>query len=555
MVRFALLWLTPFVLFAQDATLSLAGNVVDSGSGEPIAHALVILLGFPKPDGALSAGRRQNISRSALTDAGGAFRFLALPAGNYSVSAQKPGYESGGASVAVARSRMIDLQSSVEDLRVGLAAFGDITGKVVDDHDEPMRGVSINLVTSQVVDGLRQNKSVRTVNTDDRGQYRFWNLSPGKYFLRATGQGGGNVLSGAANAARLDVGDSFAPIYFGGAKTVGSASPVEVSSGSHATADFRLQIEPAWRIHATLRNANPRENVTFALVINGEEVGAGPDRSNRDTGAIEFKDVVAGVYVLRADQGTMSGEVAVNVAGADAENAVLTLYPAADIPVTVRFTNPVAQAPAKPAKRRVADDDDDGDEDSEVRSDQCMVYLSAISLDGSARPARTVVMQDGVLHDVMAGKHRVSIQCFDGYVRSALAGTQDLLANPVINVLPGATAPPIEILATHGGGKLTTKLDTSIQSGFANLQILLMPQFSGTTGPEHREINNGARQSTSPFTFAFNGLAPGTYAIYAFGSTNHEYRNAEFLKSLSGGQTIQIDDGSEKEITIDKVMP
>jgi hypothetical protein len=471
------------------------------------------------------------------------------------VSAQKPGYAFGAPPVSRLGTGMVDLQSSVDDVRVARSAYGDITGKVVDDHGEPMRGVSVHALMSQVVDGLKQTRSVRNVNTDDRGQYRISNLSPGKYFLKATGQGGANLVTGAANSARLDVGDSFAPVYFGGGGTAGSANPVEIASSTHAAADFRLKIEPAWRIRATLRNFNPREQVTFSLVINGEEVSAGPDRANAMTGAIEFKDAVSGAYILRAAQGNMTGEVAVNVAGADTENAVLALNPAVDIPVTVRFTNPVAQAPARAAKRLHPAGDDDDDDVAEHPSD-CNVFLTAEHRNGGAGAMNSAVfVQNGMLHNVVAGKQRVSIQCFDGYVRSALAGTQNLLADPVITILPAASPPPIEILATHGGGTLTAKLDGSILRGPTGLQVLLVPQFSGTTGPEHREGNFGAPGPANPFTFVFDGLAPGAYAIYAFGSLNNEYRNPEFLKSLSGGQTVQIDDGAKKEISIEKVMP
>src|SRR5579872_2023029 len=102
MSRLALFLLTPFVLVAQDASLTLAGSVVDSQSGEPIAHALVSIRGFPRPKDSSSVRPAsppltmpQAISRSALTDASGGFRFSTLPAGNYSVFAQKPGYNFG----------------------------------------------------------------------------------------------------------------------------------------------------------------------------------------------------------------------------------------------------------------------------------------------------------------------------------------------------------------------------------------------------------------------------------------------------------------------------
>ncbi len=546
MLRLAILCLAPFVLVAQDASLTLAGNVVDSQSGGPVAHALVSIRRFPKPEDFSRETPQQQISRSALTDAGGTFRFSALPAGNYSVSAQKPGYELSAAPSSHLGTGLVDLQSSVEDVRLALSPPGVITGKVVDDHDEPMPGVSIDVISPQIVDGLRQNRRVRIVNTDDCGEYRISDLTPGKYYLRATGQGGSNLLS-ATNTPRLDVGDSFAPVYFGGGRTVSAANPIEIGSGAQAKADFRLKIEPAWVIRATLRNFNPRENVTFALVIDGKEVTVGPDRANPETGVMEFSDVVSGAYVLQATQGDKTGEVAVNVAGSDTDNAVLALYPAVDIPVTVRFTNPDAPAP----KRTLADDSDD-DTPPRPRT----VFLSPEQMNGSARAVPAVVMQQGVLHGVVSGKQQISIGCVNAYVRSALAGTQDLLANPVMTISPGSSQPSIDILATHGGGTTKVKVDSNLLSGPTHMQVLLVPQFSGTTGPDHLEGEMAEPNPTgTAFTFEFVNLAPGAYAVYAFGSQKNEYRNPEFLKSLSGGQIVQVDDGAEKEITINKVLP
>jgi hypothetical protein len=111
---------------------------------------------------------------------------------------------------------------------------------------------------------------------------------------------------------------------------------------------------------------------------------------------------VTSPQTIRVVQGNMAGEVGVNVAGAYTENAVLLLYPAVDIPVTVRFTNPVAQAPARTAKRPRPADDDDVD----VPSDECKVFLTPVQMNGNARAVDPVLREDGVLHNVVAGKRQ-----------------------------------------------------------------------------------------------------------------------------------------------------
>ena len=546
MLRLAILCLLPSIVTAQEASLTLAGSVVDAQTGEPLPRALVVIQGFlfsePTPIGA----RPKSINRSALTDASGAFRFAALPEARYVVRVQKPGFTAGVPTVS--RQNVIELKSSREGVRLSLSALGVITGNVIDENGEAMRGVSIEVLSSRVENGLRQTRRERTVTTDDRGAYRISDLAPGKYYLKATSQGGGSLLFAAENAGRLDIGDSFAPVYSGGGQTMDSAMPAEIGAATRASVDFHLKLEPAFQIRGTLRNFTPRETVTYALVIAGERVPAAPDLFNASTGAFEFKDVVSGSYVLRAFQGDKSGEVAIHVAGADAAGAVLQLYPPVDIPVTVRFTNSAAPMP----QRGLAGAGDDDSGDRFASADSCSLFLSPEQSNGAVIPSRGVIfLRDNVLHEVPSGKWRVSISCPDGYVRSAVAGAQDLLANPVLTIEPGANPPPVEILATHGGGSITGKIDDGLFGGRTQLQFLLIPQFPGSTGPQLASVASPPQMSVVRFA----NLAPGTYALYALANPDIEYRNPTFLQSLSGGQSVQIDGDAEKEVKIDKVIP
>src|SRR6185437_1249001 len=53
---------------------------------------------------------------------------------------------------------------------------------------------------------------------------------------------------------------------------------------------------------------------------------------------------------------------------------------------------------------------------------------------------------------VFPGVYRPQFRCFGGYPVSALMGAQDLLANPLVTIAPGAQPPPIEVTSASGGG-------------------------------------------------------------------------------------------------------
>jgi hypothetical protein len=446
------------------------------------------------------------------------------------------------------RPQFIELKSSDENERVTLAPLGVITGKVVDQYGQPMRGVGIAALTSIVQEGRRQPHTDRTVTTDDLGVYRMWNLTAGKYYVKAMGQGGATLLPGTVTTVRNDVGDSFAPVYSGGGSTMSSATPVELSVGGQAQADFRLKLEAAWRINGVIRNFTRTEQITYSIVDSGEEIVASPERFNPSTGVFQFKDVVAGSYILRAKQQGKTGEVAVRVADADTAPVALTLYPDVEIPVHVRYTNTVAappmRAPVDAGGDFVAGDFAGGDVIGEGMAGGCMVSLG--SADGSSMDMSEQMSLK--LTNVTVGTHRVLFQCFGGYVRSALWGNQDLLADPVLRIGPDSAPPAIEITATHGGGILKGRAGASVPAG--GLGILLVPQFAGSIGPVSSMVvpEMGGQ-------FVFNGLAPGSYSLYAFSRVQIEYGDPAFLRSLTGGLNIQVEDDKTQEVVVKDVIP
>jgi hypothetical protein len=127
-------------------------------------------------------------------------------------------------------------------------------------------------------------------------------------------------------------------------------------------------------------------------------------------------------------------------------------------------------------------------------------------------------------------------------------GSQDVLANPMLVVQPGAQPPPIEILAAHGGG--TVSGTVSAEAKLPGAGVLLVPQFSESTGPP---VGSAFRydEEGSALQFEFQNLAPGSYLAYAFENVNDvEYRNPEVLRKLTGGVSVQVEDGAEKQIVI-----
>lgn len=551
----------PFLLFCvfvcsfaqttEPGQFTLAGTVVNSKTGEPLRRARVSITGVRSNRPGVGAAAADRLSapdppliKSALTDTGGAFRFTALPGGNYFIHASKPEFSNQDSEEQTGSASLL-LEENKQNVTLRLSPLGVIEGKVVDQNNLPVRGANIVLLSQQVVAGFRETVVSRNVSTDDRGMFRLWNVQPGRYFLKAAGKSGGTSSLVIDRVSYLPV-ETFAPAYFGGGSALESARPIEIGAASDVHTDLTVTMEPGYRIRGTLTGFLRRQAVVFTLLRGDEEIPAGAAAINMENGQFEINDVAPGSYTLRASQGTeMRGETAVMVAGNDLNGARVTITPAVDVPYSVRITD---------MPKEVKDP-----ETGQLFSLDRMDFESSCSVElHSGRQSRTDAPgrprgEPNVLHSVWPGSYQALIECVAAYVTSATSGAQDLLINPNITIQAGAPPPQIDIVAHFGGGSVSGKMilkEAAKPGGGAG--VLLVPEFSTSTGPRMIPANGIGKE----VYFSFEPLAPGDYVAYGFSRTRDlEYGNAEFLKTLVGGKRIQIGPEGKTDLVIDTVIP
>jgi len=531
--------------FAQQPAgdLTLSGTVTNSKTGEPVAHALVRAIVFGPvaaqsgEGGAIQRPTVQQRVWSMLSDAAGSFSFHGLPPGRYNFFVSKPGFTSGPADAGEAAGlhpiagrpeddESVALTTSKNDLRLTLSPLGVITGKVSDQDGVPVRGVDVAIAQVSMADGFRQISARVADTTDDRGIYRIYDLSPGEYYLRANGMTGGAVLY-FSNAMPADTTEeAFAPVYFGGSAALDSALPIHVEAGSEARADVSVTMDKAYRIRGVLTNRGSGPAPTFELRQGGEPAFSRRTNLSGVNGRFEMADVVPGSYTLHVTQAKSVADVPVTVSDSDLTGVRVTLAQGVAVPIRSNFSG--------------------GEDDGRA----CWARLHDSSgqqtLLGAPRP---FYPGEPAIEGVLPGKYHVVLVCSGGYVHSAVFGSQDLLANPEIAILPGAQPPPIEIQASSGGGSVSGTL-AGANDGAA---VLLVPQFAGSTGPQVTEAFEA--DDGGGLTFEFEDLAPGSYMAYAFSKLDElEYRNPAFLQSLTGGVSVRAEDGHETAVKMQGVV-
>lgn len=332
----------------------ITGVVVDAVTGAVVVGARVTirqaeLIGGP--------------ARRVLTDSKGRFAFAVPPAKDYFLDANRFGYaatrygwtEPGGSlSVEALRRIPVTAGQLVTDITVPLWRLGTISGRVLDEHSEPMVGVVVRAFTVANIAGLPQPVAAALATTDDRGVYRLPDISPGRYIvgvlsvqstvLSSTPEGPqlrpiGELASGGIGAGRgavitsptIDVdgdhrlalsnfatppppnhGDAraYPAMYYPAATSPADAIPFEIKYGDSRTGvDFQMQPVRAVRVSGRIdAGAMPIPRFLLRLMPKGsEQLGFGAEVATTQVeanGAFTFLNVPGGDYTLMA-QGTV----------------------------------------------------------------------------------------------------------------------------------------------------------------------------------------------------------------------------------------------------------
>src|SRR5262245_45617063 len=172
---------------AMQGTASVSGLVTIKG--KPAKGVAVFL----QPQQRTEPGTNET-TPSAKTNENGYFRITGLLAGRYVPISLTPGYImfKGWTDYTMARGAAFDIAEGevIENFDIELIPGGVITGRVTDSNNRPLVEERIRLSWFDK-NGIPQEFSTRLLEkmltTDDRGVYRIFGLSEGRYILSAGG--------------------------------------------------------------------------------------------------------------------------------------------------------------------------------------------------------------------------------------------------------------------------------------------------------------------------------------------------------------------------------
>jgi len=478
--------LLALLLLPQDhppEKCSLSGTVVDSVTGEALNKVELRL----EP-----LDRQTTHVAVTKSDAEGRFALMDLDPGSYRLTGKRNGYleMSYGAHRPGSDGSVVRLAAgqSLDGLNFKLMPSAVIAGTVRDSDGEPLEGAHVSLGRLTYEYGKPRVEGSDSTETDDRGEYRFPRLAPGKYYVGVEPESHGwDQVDHSANAGPME---AAAPTFYPGAADMALAAPIEVFTGRHVTGvDVTLLRFRVLRVSGRVVNAPPAGRVTVVL-LDAKNAGMRDydlrTPTKNGAGDFEFRGVPPGSYELTASGPSLEGRASVAVGASDVEGVRLALAPGAE--VKLRF---VTEGAGKPDLSRLG------------------FFLTANGRSGFA--SMPGVAERFTAKNVPPGHYALKLSgslLREFYVKSARARETDVLADGLTVTGPGTIE--IEIALASDGGAMGGVVRDKSQQPVPGATILLAPDqrlradlFKSTTSDQ-----NGH--------YEFAAIAPGDYKLFAW---------------------------------------
>jgi hypothetical protein len=325
------------------------------------------------------------LTRTVITDESGRFAVTDLPAGRFTVSAEKSGYPrvSHGAKQPYRAGSGIYLQAGqrVTDIPLTLAPGAGLSGVVFDENGEPLPGVPVQAWEIRTaLSGERTmafpSAGVETLyTTDEQGRYRIYGLAPGDYLmgtawfyhgqpfavrmlseaeLRAAFQQSGQPPAANRAPAPDPARYNYSPVFSPGVVDPFAAGVYTLEPGEMRTGvDLRMQFQPMSSVEATITapdgtTPSPRMSLSRRNI---------PDAQNTITvsgatdGRYRSGSLSPGDWRLSAQVAAEGGKPALwaiadfTASGGEPITLSLFLQPALVLRGTIRFDSEAAKPP------------------------------------------------------------------------------------------------------------------------------------------------------------------------------------------------------------------
>lgn len=480
---------------------------------------------------------------AVITDRSGKFVIPDLAEGTYHLAVSLNGYvkQDYGQRAFTGQGTTLNLMRDdvIKDLVVRLTRAGNISGRITDENGLPAPGVPVQLLkVTYNAAGLKLFQQINVASTNDRGEYRLYWITPGRYYLTAGTAAG--IPPGAGpggNPSPNSSTDPYVFTFYPGTTDQSRAAVVEVKAGSDMPMDFVVPRTQLFKIsgHVTTVNANvpqsqlPAAGVGISLGFLRLEGGSGfvmmSQTYDPNTGNFELRNIVPGSYAIQANAGATSARTPVEVVNADVTNLNLTLSPGVNITGKIEMAGGGA-LPATP-----------------IRIQLKPIFRGLAHFVGNV-PAVPSSPADGTFRfeRILGGEYRASATGNGIYVKELRYEGRDALNAPIEIEEGRADAPNFTVVVSSAVAQIDGVVSDDKGQPLPGIQAVLVPN----TNRDRTELFKAAATDQSG-RFTMRDVAPGDYKLFAWDALdNFAYFEPDFItKYETLGKAVHVDESAK----------
>jgi hypothetical protein len=481
---------------------------------------------------------------AVFSDRDGRFAVPNLEEGSYRILITLNGFvrQEYGQRVFPGQGTLINLAAgqTLKDLTIHLTPTGNISGRLIDNDGQPAVAAPLQLLKAIYnQQGQRVFQNAGQARTNDRGEYRFYWVTPGRYYLVA-GNSTATLVFGASNSPN-ESGDTYVLTYYPGTSDFNRATSVEVKPGSDTNLDFVTPKQQLYTISGRIVDPNPvaaangyvptaTVSLAFQTLTGDSGVFTMGQAYDPKTGVFTMRDVMPGPYILQAAVPPASARIPIEVTNANIEGLNVVLD--GGITVNGRFMVESGELPPANTLRVLM----------RVMANGAQNF---IGYSPSIQPAA-----DGTftLTGVLPGQYRITVQppaTQDFYVKDVRYDRAEALSNPVDVSRRNSDAATMEIVLSRAVGQVDGVIVDERSQPVSGVQAVLIPD-------NDRVRTELFKAATTDQTgrFTMRGVAPGDYKLFAWdGLENFGYFDPEVLRrSESLGKAVRVAEASKQTV-------
>lgn len=328
------------------STYTIAGTVISASTGTPLARTRVTL----------TDTNNSRIAASLLTGEDGRFAFRQLSAGKYSLQGSRRGYLTSGylQHEQFWSAIVTGEEFETQDLVLRLIPAAVLSGRVLDETGEAVRGAQVKLYMEEHTSGMVRVMPAGDTQTNDLGVFEFLSLSPGKYFCAVSAKpwysvhppsapAGTTGIPAAVVDKSLDV--AYPATYYGGTTASDEASPIVIKGGDRE--EIEINLAPVESLHLLFHVPEEDQQQGFQVPVLGKHVFDSVDYipvegvNPVSPGVMELTGVPAGRYTVRipAAQGQATKFTEADIRSDGQELETNKAEPAASMKLVVHLPN------------------------------------------------------------------------------------------------------------------------------------------------------------------------------------------------------------------------